>query len=100
MSSNQKPFMNKNETPNADCLQRIVRRRWNDYAVWRQQHSTSVCERWILTGHKLKAQSDKDAQSRLRRVFNGCGFSAMSLIAMPVGESPNGELRHGATKGK
>ena len=26
MSSNQKPFMNKNETPNADCLQRFVRR--------------------------------------------------------------------------
>jgi phage terminase Nu1 subunit (DNA packaging protein) len=82
MSSNQKPFMNKNETSNADC-------RWNDYAVWRQQHSTSVCERWTLTGHKLKAQSDKDAQSRLRRVFNGCGFTHMSLIAMPVGETPN-----------
>ena len=26
MSSNQKPFMNKNETSNADCLQRFVRR--------------------------------------------------------------------------
>ena len=67
----------------------LVRRRWNDYAVWRQQHSPSVCERWTLTGHKLKAQSDKDAQSRLRRVFNGCGFTHMSLIAMPVGETPN-----------
>jgi hypothetical protein len=26
MSSNQKPFMNKNETSNADCLQQLVRR--------------------------------------------------------------------------
>jgi len=30
MPSNQKPFMNKNETSNADCLQRLVRpRAWN-----------------------------------------------------------------------
>ena len=28
MSSNQKPFMNKNETSNADCLQRRVRPRF------------------------------------------------------------------------
>jgi hypothetical protein len=71
----------------------VVRRRWNDYAVWRKQRPDNSCaSQWIQTGHKLKAVSDKDAQSRLRRVFNGCGFSAMSLIAMPVGETPNNVL--------
>ena len=85
--------MSKKETSNRGCPQQLVRRQWNDYAVWRKQHSPSVCERWTLTGHKLKAVSDKDAQSILRRVFNGCGFSAMSLIAMPVGETPNDKIQ-------
>jgi len=31
MSSNQKPIMNKNETSNADCLQRLVRPQTRGY---------------------------------------------------------------------
>jgi len=72
------------------ALQPVVRTRWKNYAVWRQACPHNVCPGdWVLTGHKLKALSDKDAQSRLKRVFEGCGFSSMRLVAMPEGESPN-----------
>lgn len=60
-----------------------------DYAVWRQQHSTSIPAQWILTSHRLKARNNVDAQTKLKRMFAGAGFSAMSLIAMPAGTSPN-----------
>jgi len=82
--------MNCNQDAMPGSLHPVVGRRWNDYAVWRKQRADyGGTTNWILTGHKLKAQSDKDAQSRMKRCFEGCGFSAMSLVAMPVGESPN-----------
>jgi hypothetical protein len=81
---------NQTETDGPRSLDPVVGRRWNEYAVWRKQRSDyGGTTNWILTGHKLKALSDKDAQSRLKRCFEGCGFSEMSLVSMPVGESPN-----------
>ena len=84
--------LEQNESAARGCVRRVVRTRQTDYAVWRQQHSVSIPSKWILTGHKLKARTNREAQSRLKRVFEGCGFSSMSLIAMPVGESPNDGL--------
>ena len=90
---NTPDVIEQSQDANGGCVQRVVRTRWNDYAVWRQACPHNVCPGdWVLTGHKLKARSDKDAQSRLKRVFEGCGFSSMRLVAMPVGKSPNEKL--------
>ena len=53
MSSNQKPFMNKNETSNADCLQRLVRR----FDVW-----------WHNEGSGMPPLLGEDTEEHLHRV--------------------------------
>lgn len=57
-----------------------------DYAVWRRSHSEG---QWSRTSHDVKARTDKEAQAKVRRKFSGCGFSAMSLVAIPHGQTPN-----------
>ena len=44
---------------------------------------------WIPTVHTLKARTDKEAQSKVRRRFENAGLTAMSLVAVPTGENPN-----------
>jgi len=84
--------MNTTETQSGSSLQRVVRTRWNNYAVWRRQLNDRGVTQWIQTGHRLKGQSDKDAEARLRRCFEGCGLHSMSLVAVKEGESPNEKL--------
>lgn len=57
-----------------------------DYEIWRRCHSGGE---WSLTSHSLKARTDNEAQAKVRRKFSGCGFTGMSLVAMPRGTTPN-----------
>ena len=77
MSSNQKPFMNKNETSNADCLQRLVRPRSKNTAFlldrmpWDKEWTIRICLPGIDNGHAIwlestfKRRSKKQAQKLL-----------------------------------
>ena len=68
----------------------IVRARWNDYAVWRRQWADNTAPTpWMVTSHSLKARTSDEAQTKLRRMFSGCGFHSMSLVAVMAGENPN-----------
>ncbi len=58
-----------------------------DYGVWRRSHSES---QWSRTSYDVKARTDKEAESKVRRKFSGCGFSSMALVAVPHGQTPNG----------
>ena len=81
------------ETSSARSLDRRVRTRWEYYRVWKRNMPDNACPTsWAMTSHTLKARTDKEAQSKLRRMFFGCGFHAMSLVAVLSGESPNTEL--------
>lgn len=55
------------------------------YSIWRRTHGTSE---WLLTSHSLNARTDKEAQSKLKRKFEGAGFSNMSLVAIETGVDP------------
>ena len=46
---------------------------------------------WMQTSHLLLARTDKEAQSKTRRIFSGAGFHSMSLVAVLDGEDPNGK---------
>jgi hypothetical protein len=67
----------------------IEKKRWAVYQVWRQWARATE---WTLTSHTLKARTDEEAQSRLRRMFSGGGFTSMSLVALPEGKTPNEAL--------
>lgn len=57
------------------------------YHIWKQYHSGDW--KWTLTDHSVKARSDKEAQSKVRRKFAIYGFTAMSLMAVIDGSDPN-----------
>lgn len=69
----------------AECP-RPARATTSVYDIWRRQHGS---REWLKTAQSLCARSDKDAQARLRRRFDGAGFSSMSLVAVPEGWNPN-----------
>lgn len=59
------------------------------YHIWRRQMADyGGSTPWLLTSHTLKARTDKEAESKLRRMFAGAGFSCMSLVAV-YGRDPN-----------
>jgi hypothetical protein len=59
---------------------------FKEYDVWKRHNSEL---QWSKTSHVVKARTDKEAQSRVRRMFDSCGFSSMSLLAMETGQTPN-----------
>lgn len=65
---------------------------FKDYAIWRQNFGTA---KWIKTSHTVKARTDKEAQSKMTRMFAGAGFSSMSMIAISSELSPNEVTQNG-----
>ena len=63
------------------------------FRVWRRSclDSGSV-GLWIQTACTLKARTDSEAQSKLRRQYARAGFHHMSLVAVPIGVDPNSAL--------
>ena len=61
MSSNQKPFMNKTETSNADCLQRFVRRSWWTIKSYERDAIPNTGWRVEQGGKVIMMELDKDA---------------------------------------
>lgn len=59
---------------------------FREYHIWWQRAGAT---QWKQTPHKLKARTDKEAESKLRKTFAGAGFSGMSLVAVESGENPN-----------
>lgn len=57
----------------------------NEYFIWRRQHESGG---WKQTSHTLKARSDGEAQSKMRRMFASAGFHSMALIAIRSGVTP------------
>ena len=57
------------------------------YNIWKRSHFDGA---WSKTAHSVKARTDKEAQSRLVKKFSECGFSSMSLMAIPHGKTPTG----------
>lgn len=58
---------------------------FKDYCIWSRIYAVS---KWTKTFHTVRARTDKEAQSKTRRKFSGCGFSYMSLIAVERGVTP------------
>ncbi len=60
------------------------------YRIW-MRHTVryTASGGWSLTSHTVKARSDKEAQSKVRRKFASAGFNNMSLVAMACGADPN-----------
>lgn len=58
------------------------------YDIWRRQTADYGSTRWIQTRHSVEARTDKEAQYKVRRKFNGAGFHSMMLIALPEGVFP------------
>jgi hypothetical protein len=64
--------------------------RFQSYAVWMQNRpDRGYCGPWRRTGHAVKARTDGEAQSKMRRKFAGFGLSACALIALPDGIDAN-----------
>ena len=83
--------MNQTELDNATeprsvASSRLVRAAFGVYHVWWRRANAS---RWTQTTHHFRARTDKEAESKLRRMFAGAGFSGMSLVAVEGGDSPN-----------
>jgi len=80
-------------TDKAVVCDAIVRTRWNDYSVWRRQWPDNTAPTpWMMTSHRLKARTSDEAQTKVRRMFAGCGFHSMSLVAVTAGEDPNNAI--------
>jgi hypothetical protein len=58
----------------------------NYYGIWRRLHGQGE---WMLTSHTTKGRTDKEAQSKVKRMFKGPGFQGMSLVAVLTGGNPN-----------
>lgn len=56
------------------------------FSIWRRGHFE---DRWSRTSHSVTARTDKEAQAKVKRKFSGCGFSAMGLVAVRYGKTPN-----------
>jgi hypothetical protein len=56
------------------------------FSIWRRGHFEDC---WSRTSHSVTARTDKEAQAKVKRKFAGCGFSAMSLVAVKNGMTPN-----------
>ena len=72
MSSNQKPFMNKNETSNADCLQRRVR---HFRLHWKHGETQDI--ETEHTGNRMEACAD---------AMNNAGIGGGALRALDYWE--------------
>jgi hypothetical protein len=58
---------------------------FSDYRVWRRSHVDGGG--WIETAHAVRARTDKEAQSKIRRLFNSAAFHSMALVAVRFGQS-------------
>lgn len=56
------------------------------YVIWFKNYGESP---WSKTNHYVKARSDKEAQSRMLRKFQGSGFHSMFMLALEEGVSPS-----------
>lgn len=63
---------------------------FKEYCVWRRGHSET---QWSLTSHIVKARTDNEAQSKVKRMFSGCGFSYMSLFVVERGIDANSQSK-------
>lgn len=54
------------------------------YKIYRRQLNDKSITQWIATSHILMARSDKEAQAKVKRKFNGAGFHNMQLVAFPM----------------
>jgi hypothetical protein len=59
------------------------------FDIWMRHLERATSGGWTLTNHTVKARSDKEAQSKVRRSFARAGFSNMSLAAVVHGTNPN-----------
>lgn len=64
-------------------------RTFNNYLVWRRSMTERGVSGWTVTSYSLKARTDKQAQSRLAKMFKSAGFHSMSLVAVIDGKNPN-----------
>jgi hypothetical protein len=58
-----------------------------NYCVWKKlrPENATWADDWSKTRITIQARTDKEAQSRLHRMFKNAGFSCMSLVALPDG---------------
>lgn len=62
----------------------------NRYWIWRRQVPDNCCPGpWMQTSYSVMARTDKEAESKAKRMFCNVGFHAMSLVAVESGQDPN-----------
>ena len=83
--------MNDSKTPGAgERSAPPAGSRFRQYHVWMQNcPDRGYGGPWRKTNHSLKARTDKEAQTRMRRMFANFGLSACALIALPDGIDAN-----------
>lgn len=59
---------------------------FKDYHVWWKR---AMATEWKQTINHFKARTDKEAESKLGKMFRNAGFSGMSLVAVKSGDNPN-----------
>ena len=60
--------------------------KFKTYCVWANSHYDFE---WRKTFHKVKGQTQKQAQRNVERKFRNAGFSGVSLLAVVEGDVPN-----------
>lgn len=60
-----------------------------DYRIWRRSHVSPGD--WLSTAWTVRARSDNEAQSKMRRMFARAGFHSMALVAVRFGDSPSSD---------
>lgn len=66
-----------------------------EYTIWRRQYGVPYTGMigafnviWNKTSHTVKARTDKEAQSRVKRKFAGAGFSSMIALNSQYNGNP------------
>jgi len=52
------------------------------YKIYRRQVNDKGVSPLVATAHTLKARTDKEAQSKMKRKFQNAGFHSMQLVAV------------------
>ena len=57
--------------------------------VWRRYVNDKGCSAWIKTDHRVRAKTDRQAQSRIKVRFRNAHFTDMQMVAVPEDADPN-----------
>lgn len=58
------------------------------WKIWRRSVNDKMVTQWFETAYSVKARTNKEAQSRVKRKFENGKFHEMQLVAVEEGNTP------------